>query len=437
MSLFRTAPRMDPLVSYLIEGNWRDEGLRDFAFDTSESNVITVNLTGLDAEGRALARAALEAWEMVVDLSFREVAERGQIVFEDGGSDAFTRFRYTPDGVTLSTTVTIGQGWLDRYGSTVGSFSFQTYIHEIGHALGLGHSGDYGSTNPTWPDGVRFPTDSYQYTVMSYYGQDENPNTDASRASPLTPQLADIIAIQEIYAAPSGGVTAGNTVYGVGSTLDNYLGAYQRAGYVTGVPLPTATTFTIWDEGGRDRIDLSHHRADQRVNLDPGGVSDVLNLVGNLIITPGTMIEDFAAGFGNDMVKGNAAANVISGGRGDDRLWGGGRRDSLTGGDGDDRLWGERGGDRLDGGAGSDTMAGGTGADSFVFLNGSDIIVDFAPRAERLIFHPALGRDAADILSHASRTADGIVFDFGRAGQLLLEDVNVRLSTLLDNIDIL
>ena len=52
------------------------------------------------------------------------------------------------------------------------------------------------------------------------------------------------------------------------------------------------------------------------------GISDVYGLVGNLIIARDTLIENFVAGSGNDIVIGNEAANLLEGRSGDDELLG-------------------------------------------------------------------------------------------------------------------
>ena len=99
-------------------------------------------------------------------------------------------------------------------------------------------------------------------------------------------------------------------------------------------------------------------------------------------------IEGLIGSFGNDTLRGTAAADAIYGiegndtidGRdGDDTLFGGLGVDTLIGGNGNDQLKGEGGNDtlegglgddRLEGGLGDDLLKGGAGNDSFVFLRG-------------------------------------------------------------------
>ena len=126
--------------------------------------------------------------------------------------------------------------------------------------------------------------------------------------------------------------------------------------------LTQPTTLTIYDNGGNDTLDLRTDIKDQRVYLRPEGISDVYSLTGNLIIARDTVIENFIAGSGDDLVAGNAVANYLSGRDGDDRLWGSG---------GDDILEGGAGADRLDGDAGLDWVSY-QGSDAAVTVNLAD-----------------------------------------------------------------
>ncbi|EPX83298.1 Peptidase M66 [Rubellimicrobium thermophilum DSM 16684] len=245
------------LAHYMTHEYWRAEGLPFTTLRhavTPTNKVVTVNLTGLTAEGQWLARQALEAWKSVVDLDFREVTSGGKILFDDNAAGASTSHSATRGGTILSAKVVISTDWLARYGTTLDSYSFHTYLHEIGHALGLGHLGTYRA-NASFSE-ARFLTDSWQQSVMSYFNQNENTFIDASYARVVTPMMADVMAIQSLYGAPRGGATAGDTVYGLGGTLKTYLGSLLAR--PQGLSNATATIY----DGGGDRQDrlLARHQ---------------------------------------------------------------------------------------------------------------------------------------------------------------------------------
>lgn len=365
---------LDTLADYLIEGYWNDDGGTPHHFDTSASNIITVNLDGLTTDGQKLARWALETWEAVADLDFVETAGSAQITFDDEDDGAYATYSALGDATSFA-EVNVGQDWVNEYGATMGTYAFQTFIHEIGHALGLGHLGDYNG-DATYGNNNTFANDSWQVSVMSYFDQDENTETDASYATLISAMAADIVAVQELYgAATTGSISDGDTVYGVGHTLgDSWLG--QIFDVMNGNPNDsvfedTYVAFTIYDANGRDRINFSNDYFDQVVDLNPESVSDVLGSTGNMYIARGTLIEEYDAGNGDDIVDGNAANNVIRGNWGSDTLRGGDGKDKLFGGDGDDILEGGAGNDKLNGGSGSDRLDGGDGKDTAIYLGES------------------------------------------------------------------
>ncbi len=391
-------------------------------FPIEPGGEITVDITGLTATGQQLARWALEAWAAVGNFTFREVADRANITFDDKDSGGRAVPPRTHNGFT-SAWVNLPKAWIDKYGDEPGNWMFYAYLHEIGHALGLWHPGPYNNyPTPKYGLDNLFAADSLQTSVMSYFSQATNIDIDASLAMPVTPMMADILAIQEKYGVPE--TNPGNTVYGYQSNVGGYLGEVFSALTEQDGELGRVT-LTLFDSGGEDRLDLRTDEADQRVDLRPEGVSDVYGLTGNWLIARGTVIENLVAGQGDDQVIANAAANELdggpgsdtvsyvgsdagvrvdldagtgagghaagdalsnfehvvgsahadelrgdgganrlAGGAGDDALYGNAGADTLDGGAGNDRLYGHAGDDRLRGGRGADTLDGGAGADT-------------------------------------------------------------------------
>ncbi|WP_405403724.1 M10 family metallopeptidase C-terminal domain-containing protein [Paracoccus sp. Ld10] len=375
---------MAELATYLTDGFWAETGQAPRSFDTSRDSIITYDFSGLTAQGRALARDAMQAWSAVADLRFVQRSGNADITFDDDQEGAFAQATMM-DGQIIRSSVNVDTDWIMRNGTGIGTYSYQTYVHEIGHALGLGHQGPYNGSG-SFADDARFMNDSWQASVMSYFAQDENPNIAASLAYAASLMPADIIAIQRLYgAAGAGSLTAGNTVYGVGHTLGNsWLGrvflAHNGAGQPT-VQDARAVAMTIYDAGGYDMLNFGNDGQAQRVDLRAGAASDIYGLRGNLQIAHNTVIEGYVAGSGNDAVHGNAFANVLRGMGGNDRLSGGWGNDILHGGLGNDTLFGDVGADRLSGNQGNDTltdlygdnaMAGGYGNDTLTAGAGRD-----------------------------------------------------------------
>ena len=363
------------------------------AFQVS-GNTLDVDLSGLTTEGQQLARWALEAWSNVTGINFRfgtsynplTWSYDAHITFVDHEEGAFATIVSVASasgvgGRIISAEVNVSADWLAEHGTTMDTPSFQAYIHEIGHALGLGHPGDYADEGTYGVDN-EFLNDSWQATVMSYFSQTDNTHIDADYAFDVTPMIADIIAIQNLYGVPAG-INSGDTVYGSNSNAGGYLGELftlmsgeRRDPDLYG---GDAVTLTLYDTGGIDTLDLRTDPRNQRVDLRPEGISDVLGLRGNLSIARDTVIENFIAGSGDDRVTGNAAANRLEGRIGNDTLAGGDGNDTLVGGSGNDTLTGDAGDDMLAGGAGGDRLGGGAGRDTLDYrASSAGVTVDLA-----------------------------------------------------------
>ena len=339
---------LDQIANQLTDGYWNAQGRSERSFDLGSSKTLDVNLTGLTNSGKYLARNALDAWSEVSGINFREVTGSGaDITFDDNQSGAYASSSYW-NGTIISSSVNISTAWVNAYGTSLDSYSFQTYIHEIGHALGLGHAGNYNGSG-TYSSSAHYANDSWQTTVMSYFSETQNSFTNANFGYLRTPQIADILAIQNLYgAAPN--TRAGNTTYGDG-----------QSGGMT-INLLGSAANTIYDGGGIDTINLASRNFSQRLDLNAETFSDINGRVGNLAIARNTVIENATTGSRADEVIGNGAANLIR-----------------TNG-GNDTIFGNGGNDRLDGGAGNDTIDGGGGNDAALFsaaLSSFDVLYDY------------------------------------------------------------
>ena len=220
----------DEIAAYLTDGFWEwwSEGGSGAAFDVVPGGVLTADITSLSEEVQQLALWALEAWTNVTGIKFEFVDdENANIVFDNEDADAATGGFTSLNGrVIISSRVNLPErSSLDLDDVATTNAHISTIIHEIGHALGLGHPGPY----PSFDENVvtvfgfenLFLIDSRQTTVMSYVHY--NTYTNASSTTVVTPMIADIIAIQNLYGIPTD-INTGDTVYGYRSNLEGYLG---------------------------------------------------------------------------------------------------------------------------------------------------------------------------------------------------------------------
>ena len=190
------------------------------------------------------------------------------------------------------------QIWLDSGWPTLnddadimyGKRGFSTYLHEIGHTLGLSHPGPYdASLGPAYFEWhAEYVQDTRQYTVMSYFGawQDTDgagpggftfttaPRDGLASRYASTPMLHDVYAIQMMYGADMS-TRNGPTTYGFNSNAGRDVFDFDIN------PTPV---LTIWDGGGIDTLDASEFVRDQVINLNPGTYSSLGRLTDNVAI---------------------------------------------------------------------------------------------------------------------------------------------------------
>ena len=322
------------LADYLVNGYWQAGGNVPHHWF---SNTITYNLGNLTASEQALATAALNLWHEVANLTFVLTTGSANINFNHNGTmTASTGGSWFSNGQMVSATVDISSDWITKDGGAndgrtgIYSYGFQTYVHELGHALGLGHQGPYNGS-ATYGTSNVFANDTWQFSIMSYFAQN---NFGGGRYDyTITPMMADITAVQSLYGAAN--TRAGDTVYGFNS----------NAGPIFDFSLYTAfgtPACTIYDSGGNDTLDCSGYSMSQTIDLTPGSFCSIGGYTHNIGIFTTTIIENAIGGSGNDTITGNSANNTLSGG------------------------------------AGADTMAGGLGNDTYVVDNVGDVVIENA-----------------------------------------------------------
>jgi serralysin len=357
---------MPAVASYSLSGNIYSDGVIGdykwavnsftYSFPTSGSYYGSSygsgeNVTSFGAfntSQQAVTRDALQMYASVANLSFTEATETSsqhadlRFALSDKPGTAWAYFP--------STSAEAGDAWFNKAGGSYaqpvqGNYAYLTFIHEIGHALGLEHPHE---------SGMPADRDSIEYTVMSYRSYAGASTTSGyvneTWGYAQSPMMSDIAALQHMYGA-NYTTNSGDTVYSWSPTS----GEMFLNGVGQGAPGGNKILRTVWDGGGSDTYDFSSYATDLKIDLRPGewtttslaqlaklhwdGSKVAVGNIANALLAKGdprSLIENAVGGSGHDTITGNDAANLLKGSAGNDHLFGGKGNDVLDGGIGDD-----------------------------------------------------------------------------------------------------
>lgn len=282
------------------------DGLITYAF-LNQQHVTGINNNPQIGEGKgytpfseaqkAAARIAVNNWDELIRPEFSEVTPaKGAKTWAQTGADIFLANTYTGPAQAWAYYPSYGQPY-QRISSDVwiadprvnssngqldpGFYGLQTLNHELGHAIGLSHPGEYNFGDDSDGDGVPDPItyegdafyfqDNNQYTIMSYFDSYEAGNNQVDWnlmrfIYPSTPMVDDIRVAQAKYGAEMD-TRAGDTTYGFNATADvtNEAMRFEQGDMLT--------IFTIWDGGGTDTLDLSGYQTGSIIDLREGAYS--------------------------------------------------------------------------------------------------------------------------------------------------------------------
>jgi serralysin len=349
--LLLPTPTEQDIFAQLYSGDRWQNATITFSFPTTQNSLFTGNgqisgFTALLGTAQSAARLAISLWDDLILPDFVEIPSGANYLSSDlefGMSTTGVPFAgaYYPSigSVWFNANFGVNSGTNNLVSPPIGRHGFLTYVHEIGHALGLEHAGIYNGSGNWSPLNLH---DSTVFSVMSYFGPNWRAGegqvawadwvgNDGILYSPQTPMLNDIFVMQRVYGAETTTRT-GNTTYGFNSNITGV------SGQIYDFTSNANPILTIYDAGGSDTLDLSRYSTPSVIKLTAGSFSSCNSMTNNIAIAYGCTIENAFGGSGNDQIYGNSGDNILIGGSGNDIIFGFDGNDTLVGGAGFDTV---------------------------------------------------------------------------------------------------
>ena len=236
---------------------------------------------------------------------------------------------------TISFDESGGYGTLGSF-TAAGGYGESAIVHEMGHMLGLGHTGPYNDGSSINPNRAQYDAyDSRQWSIMSYVEPSAAAKYRASYpvkgtnwisvqgrtaydVAPETPMIDDILAVQRLYGASTSTTLAGGQVFGFNCNITDGSRSFFD------FSVNTNPVVTLYDTGANNTLDLSGFSTACKIDLNPGTFSSAggtgSRLTNNIGIAYGTYIDTAIGGSGNDRFTVNGQSDTIVGGGGANRV---------------------------------------------------------------------------------------------------------------------
>ncbi len=297
---------------------------------------------------KAATRDILGLLQQQIRITFQEVADSpngsGTMRFGNNTQTASAGYALLPNSTQSDRD---SDTWIANApdAPTIGNYAWLTLVHEIGHAIGLNHPGNYNAGEAKVPDAVgnflSANEDAYFNSIMSY-------RQSAQSINNVSFMPYDMLALRYLY---------GKTDFAAGDTTYTYTDA---SGTIVS---------NIVDDGGTDTLDFSAVSVAVDVDLTPGAYSSVGKIasgdkaLANLTTSFDATIEKLIGTALSDTLLGNAANNTFTGGGGDDSINGASGTDTAV-------YAGARSGFTVSAAAGKVTVNGSTGTEGIDTLTG-------------------------------------------------------------------